>query len=335
MSSIEIEKLPLADNYPLLENQVEKPRLVLPKREETHLVRRRKKIQHALLKNDSKSLLQDLKKSSFRVNYKFAFLLETMGYSAPHPRTAKEKAALDQFFSTVQHFAITQRERSVFIELWQAFDGFCREQHFTYFLFFGSLLGAFRHHAMVPWDDDLDLLMPESDMGPLIVLLKEHAELESVEQSFFVHRVFFRDRRKSLPRYGEPWSWPYLELHFYRVAGGLIKQGFNSCPKAKEADFFPLTHVPFEGYLAPVPRCMDRIVLECYKGLLEKCCTKNYDHRRGIDLHYGDCVKCKLLTEIFPFVTKRTRRGEGEVEEKVTLNGSLQATRYVKKGKGC
>lgn len=298
------------------------PRLVIPKDKD--------------LKPTDRSILPQANVSfTLRIHYKLEFMLQTMGYSAPRPRTDEDRAALEQFFDYVQHFAITREERTTFVELWLTFDRFCREQNFTYFLFYGSLLGAYRHHGIVPWDDDLDILLPENDMAPMIVLLQENTELDIVEQSSLVHRLFFRDRRKSLPRYGQAWSWPYLELHFFRFEGGRIRHGFNSCPKTNEAQLYPLVRVPFEGHMAPAPRCMDKILAECYGDVDRRCCTKNFDHRRGENLHHGACLECRLVKEIFPFVTGRQRLGEAEFEEQLTLNGTLQTVHKVFKGKNC
>lgn len=52
--------------------------------------------------------------------------------------------------------AIQQRSLAIM----RVIDRLCREHGITYFLGFGTALGAVRHRGFIPWDDDADILMP-------------------------------------------------------------------------------------------------------------------------------------------------------------------------------
>ncbi len=53
--------------------------------------------------------------------------------------------------------------QSVCFELLKHVDAFCKEKKIAYFLDGGTLIGAARHGGFIPWDDDLDIIMPRPD----------------------------------------------------------------------------------------------------------------------------------------------------------------------------
>ena len=67
------------------------------------------------------------------------------------------------------------------MEVVEIFDAICRKYSISYYLAYGSLLGAVRHKGFIPWDDDIDIWMLREDLDKLINLTAEDLAGEGLE----------------------------------------------------------------------------------------------------------------------------------------------------------
>lgn len=66
-----------------------------------------------------------------------------------------------------------QELKEIEFDLLKVFDAFCRENNIRYFLAYGTLLGAVRYKKFIPWDDDVDLLIPREDYNRMLSLFRD------------------------------------------------------------------------------------------------------------------------------------------------------------------
>ena len=88
------------------------------------------------------------------------------------------------------------------VALLREFDELCAKNDLNYWAIFGTLLGAFRHQGFIPWDDDIDLYMPRSDIKRLIDIVKSNPRYKvSVvwDQYAFSRQVRFMYSDPDLP----------------------------------------------------------------------------------------------------------------------------------------
>lgn len=72
--------------------------------------------------------------------------------------------------------------QSKLLNMLEWFHSYCLENEIPYYIVGGSMLGAIRHRGFIPWDDDIDIVIPRPDYNRLLTLFtkqKDHYLLES------------------------------------------------------------------------------------------------------------------------------------------------------------
>ena len=57
--------------------------------------------------------------------------------------------------------------QSLALTILKGINEFCSEYKISYYLAYGTLLGAIRHKGFIPWDDDIDLWMKRDEFNIL------------------------------------------------------------------------------------------------------------------------------------------------------------------------
>lgn len=69
-----------------------------------------------------------------------------------------------------EQYVDEEKYKSHLYRILKYFISFCEENDLTYCSATGTMLGAVRHHDIIPWDDDIDVFMPRKDYEKLISL---------------------------------------------------------------------------------------------------------------------------------------------------------------------
>ena len=134
--------------------------------------------------------------------------------------------------SVKQQKPLTTREVQLLeLEILKAFDAFANKHSIPYHLAYGTLLGAVRHKGFIPWDDDIDVLVPRPEYERLLDLL----EREGLGKRFTVASP--RNRSKNHP-------YPYAKLLLNDTVVHEPKLDSKFSKSSIWIDIFPLDGLP-------------------------------------------------------------------------------------------
>ncbi|XP_059141765.1 uncharacterized protein LOC131929530 [Physella acuta] len=195
----------------------------------------------------------------------------------------------------------------------------------TYFISEGSLIGYWRHHGMIPWDDDVDILFDGRQWPLARQVLSCLPDIQMNMGSDYMWKLYHKDSALWL---GES------EIKFPFVDVFLFNQDSNHvwpvCIWMKTEVILPkdwalpVSKGVFEGYPVSIPRNPTAVLDFHFGRVTSDCYSRTFlrRERQLVPLNDRTHISCSVLKGIYPFVDrKKVDRTKGTVlEERVVAS---------------
>ena len=172
---------------------------------------------------------------------------------------------------------VTEEEsRNIRLDIITEVDEFCKKNNITYFLAFGTLLGAIRHKGCIPWDDDTDIMMPREDLERFKKkFVSNKYKYSDIDTEFGYEYPFSRityketyNKKGLIAKYyginvdlypidGLPASDKEIESFFLKYKSLLKPRLFWIKVRNKLMRYIPIKNIPFIKFLTK--RCVNHI----------------------------------------------------------------------------
>lgn len=219
-------------------------------------------------------------------------------------------------------------ELKILVDMLRRLTDLLDSANLPYHITGGTLIGSWRHHGLVPWDDDIDVYCSLNDREAVESLLQQR--LVPLGYKAFRRTTItklFPTGRRSKPIPSWKWRYPFIDICYYNENESTLwdtETKYFSKFRFPVSMVFPLRRRPFMDMMLWAPRQTEKYLSLTY-GNLSICKTHHYSHRleHGIGRKVSS-IDCRLLWNVYPFVFRHL--------ESEPANDSVQVVEHLKMG---
>jgi lipopolysaccharide cholinephosphotransferase len=137
----------------------------------------------------------------------------------------------------------------LFYTLMKTVHTFFGENDVLYWLTAGTLLGSIRHQGMIPWDDDLDIAILQSDLDKLLSLEPKLSDLglEICYHPSGFYKIYPKNGKTIDDHQGGSymWKYPFLDIFVYDNYNGKLHYASPRLREIWPNEYFLLDEISF------------------------------------------------------------------------------------------
>ena len=223
----------------------------------------------------------------------------------------------------------TKNEYDTLIRLLNLSLSVFEENGIDYTISAGGLVGAYVMHDLLPWDEDLDIMVHNNSKGKLIELFTDdrHYGIQGYYAPQIpgkILKLFFNSSNSA----GKcRWKWPFIDVEFYVEENDQIKltERWDRNVSWPRDSYYPTHRRPFGPLWINVPSDPIKYLRAHYPKPFT-CHGHFWDHKNELGQRVLT-ADCELLKTHYPFVERSPFANI--TKETLVLNGTAYYSVYI------